>query len=130
MKVTITITEDNFTDKQLFEVLKAANLALGEPDYELKKPETEKPAEKKKKAKSPKVDPTDRPEDQVVSADATTGKTATKADVRSRALTLSTNGRTDELKAVFREFGAEKLTEIKEEDYPAVIEKLEELINE
>lgn len=48
----------------------------------------------------------------------------TKTDVRAVALKLSKAGKSKELKAIFSEFGAEKLSEIKEDDYPALMAKL------
>ena len=51
----------------------------------------------------------------------------TKTDVRAVALKLSKAGKSKELKAIFSEFGAEKLSEIKEEDYPALMAKLGEV---
>lgn len=51
----------------------------------------------------------------------------TKTDLRNKGLELTKAGKSDEMKAVFEEFGAAKLSEVKEEDYAAVMEKLEAL---
>lgn len=66
------------------------------------------------------------------SAAATTGskpegepKTVSKTDVRAVATALSKAGKRDKLSAIFAEFGGKKLSDIKEEDYPALMEKLE-----
>ena len=52
----------------------------------------------------------------------------TKTDLRNKGLELTKAGKSDEMKAVFEEFGAAKLSEVKEEDYAAVMEKLEALL--
>lgn len=51
-------------------------------------------------------------------------KTYSKTDVKAVCLQYSKAGRQDELKAAFAKFGAKKLTEIAEEDYPALMEVL------
>lgn len=51
----------------------------------------------------------------------------TKTDLRNKGLELTKAGKSIEMKAVFEEFGAAKLSEVKEEDYAAVMEKLEAL---
>lgn len=53
--------------------------------------------------------------------------TVTKTQLRDKGLELTKAGKSDEMKAVFEEFGASKLSQVKEEDYPAVMEKLEAL---
>lgn len=47
-----------------------------------------------------------------------------KTDIRAVALKLSKAGKSDELRAIFGKFGAERLSDIKEEDYPAVMAEL------
>lgn len=51
-------------------------------------------------------------------------KTYSKTDVKAVCLQFSKAGRQDELRAVFAKFGAKKLTEINEADYPALMEAL------
>lgn len=51
-------------------------------------------------------------------------KTYTKTDVKAVCLQFSKAGRQDELRAAFAKFGAKKLTEIAESDYPALMEVL------
>lgn len=48
-----------------------------------------------------------------------------KTDVRAIATALSKAGKREQLSAIFAEFGGKKLSDIKEEDYPALMEKLE-----
>ena len=48
----------------------------------------------------------------------------TAADVKAVCLKFSKAGRQSELKAAFAKFGAKKLTEISEDDYPALMEEL------
>lgn len=49
------------------------------------------------------------------------------ADIRAIALTFSKNGRSKELREAFKQFGASKLSDVKEEDYPALMKVLGEL---
>lgn len=51
-------------------------------------------------------------------------KTYSKTDVKAVCLKLSKAGRQEELKAAFAKFGAKKLTEVAEADYPALMEAL------
>lgn len=75
------------------------------------KEEPKKAAKKKEKKPEPKA----------------TTPEVTKTDLRNKGLELTKAGKSDEMKAVFEEFGAAKLSEVKEEDYAAVMEKLEAL---
>lgn len=52
-------------------------------------------------------------------------KKVSKTDVRAVATALSKAGKREALSAIFAEFGGKKLSDIKEEDYPALMEKLE-----
>lgn len=58
-------------------------------------------------------------------SDAKPEKKVSKTDVRAIATVLSKAGKRDQLSAIFAEFGGKKLSDIKEEDYPALMEKLE-----
>lgn len=51
-------------------------------------------------------------------------KKLSAADVKAVCLKFSKEGRQSELKAAFAKFGAKKLTEISEDDYPALMEEL------
>ncbi|MCC0658556.1 hypothetical protein IC175_18570 [Clostridioides sp. ES-S-0123-01] len=51
----------------------------------------------------------------------------TKEEVRTKAAQVSKAGKKDKLKELFGEFGASKLSEVKEEDYPVFMDKLESL---
>lgn len=53
-----------------------------------------------------------------------TPKKVSKTDVRAIATALSKAGKREELAAIFAEFGGKKLSDIKEEDYPALMERL------
>lgn len=48
----------------------------------------------------------------------------TKADVKAVCLKFSQAGRQDELRDAFAKFGAKRLTEVSEADYPALMEAL------
>lgn len=75
---------------------------------------TEAPAAKETASDKPGASPSD-PEPKKVS----------KTDVRAIATALSKAGKREQLSAIFAEFGGKKLSDIKEEDYPALMEKLE-----
>lgn len=47
-----------------------------------------------------------------------------KTDVKAVCLKLSKEGKQDALKAAFAKFGAKKLTEVNESDYPALMKEL------
>lgn len=51
-------------------------------------------------------------------------KKVSKTDVRAIATALSKSGKREELSAIFAEFGGKKLSDIKEADYPALMERL------
>lgn len=53
------------------------------------------------------------------------GKKVSKTDVRAAATVLSKAGKREELSAIFAKFGGKKLSDIKEEDYPALMKELE-----
>jgi len=52
--------------------------------------------------------------------------TVSKTDIRAKALELTKAGHDAYVKETFRLFGSEKLSGLKEEDYPKVLAKLEE----
>ena len=51
-------------------------------------------------------------------------KTISKTDVKAVCLQLSKDGKQELLKQAFAKFGAKKLTEVAESDYPALMEEL------
>lgn len=51
-------------------------------------------------------------------------KKISKTDVKAVCLQLSKEGKQEILKAAFAKFGAKKLTEVAESDYPALMEEL------
>lgn len=55
-------------------------------------------------------------------------KVITKAEVRAKAIEITKAGKQAELKQVLSDFGAAKLSEIKEIDYSEVYAKLSEVI--
>lgn len=54
-----------------------------------------------------------------------TTETVSKTDVRALATALSKAGKKAELRAIFEKFGAQKLSDIQESDYPALKKELE-----
>lgn len=51
-------------------------------------------------------------------------KPVSKTDVRAVATALTKAGKRDALKAIFKKFGGEKLSDIQEADYPALMREL------
>ncbi len=66
---------------------------------------------------------TDETAAESTSADEETKK-VTKTDVRAAATALSKANKRAELKAIFTKFGGTKLSDMKEEDYPALLKEL------
>lgn len=97
-----------------------SQLLLGEaPADQVVAPQEESKPAKKKAAKKKPAEKKPEPEAEAPGI--------TKTQLRDKGLALTKAGKSDEMKAVFEEFGAAKLSEIKEEDYAAVMEKLEAL---
>lgn len=92
---------------------------------ETKKPEAKKPAKKT----TDKPDSAEAAQDtpKTVDTDASTEKAEAKVeltDVRAVALKLSKAGKQDALKAAFAKFGGKKLSDIKPDDYSALMAEL------
>lgn len=86
--------------------------------------QTETPKESPKeppKKDSPKTSVESEPQDEPAPKKSAA---PTKTDVRAVATALSKAGKRDELQAIFAEFGGKKLSDIQEDDYPALMEKL------
>lgn len=117
----ITVTFESLEEFQKY--FGQPTTAAAAPVKQKAKPKTEVPAEtpapvevpfEEAKQEAPKPEtPVPAPQEKI-----------TKTDVRAVALKLSKAGKSKELKAIFSEFGAEKLSDIKEEDYPALMAKL------
>lgn len=113
--VTVDMTPENL------EILKQLC-----PAGETKKPEAKK-TPKKTTEKPASVEATDTDAPETVEADAPSEKTETKVeltDVRAVALKLSKAGKQDVLKAAFAKFGGKKLSDIKPDDYAALMAEL------
>lgn len=82
----------------------------------------EKPAAKALKAKEPESEPVES-----AKAEEPDAKALSITDVRALALELSKAGKQAELREVFRQYGAEKLSGIPESAYPALMVDLEAL---
>ena len=54
-------------------------------------------------------------------------KTYTLVEVRAELSKLTKTGKKEQVHKLLQEFGAEKLTQVKEEDYPALMKKAGEL---
>ncbi len=113
--VTVDMTPENL------EILKQLC-----PAGETKKPEAKK-TPKKTTEKPASVEATDTDAPETVEADVPSEKTETKVeltDVRAVALKLSKAGKQDVLKAAFAKFGGKKLSDIKPDDYAALMAEL------
>lgn len=82
---------------------------------------TDKPAESPA-PEEPKA--TAEPAATLVAAEDETTPPPTKTDVRAVALKLSKAGKSAVLKEIFAKFGAEKLSDIKEDQYPELMKEL------
>lgn len=86
----------------------------------------EKPAEKKtrkKKTEAP-VEAAPAPVEEAPAEAPEPVKTYTAIDVKAVCLKLSKAGKQDLLRAAFAKFGGKKLSDIKPEDYPALMDEL------
>ena len=94
------------------------------PDEKPAKPATKPPT---KPAAAPKKDDKkpEAPADEKPAGDAAISLT----DVRAVALKLSNGGKKEALQEVFAKYGAKKLSDIPQADYPALMEDLEEALN-
>lgn len=113
--VTVDMTPENL------EILKQLC-----PAGETKKPEAKKPT-KKATEKPASVEAADVDAPETVKADAPAETTEAKVeltDVRAVALKLSKAGKQDVLKAAFAKFGGKKLSDIKPDDYAALMAEL------
>ena len=88
--------------------------------------ETEKP-EEKKTATKPLFDPTPAKKEEPKPKPET--KTYTFQEVRGIMASLSGKGMKAEAKALLTKFGASRLSEVKEDDYPALAAEAEALLN-
>lgn len=88
--------------------------------------ETEKP-EEKKTATKPLFDPTPAKKEEPKPEPET--KTYTFQEVRGIMASLSGKGMKAEAKALLTEFGASRLSEVKEDDYAALAAEAEALLN-
>ena len=87
-----------------------------------------KPAKKTTKAKAAKEAPAEQPEATKAPEEKTEEPEPVKKysalDVKAVCLKLSKAGKQDFLRAAFAKFGGKKLSDIKEEDYPALMDEL------
>lgn len=72
---------------------------------------------------APKPEPKPEPEPKA-EAPAEEAPKISKTDVKAVCLNLSKQGRQAELRAAFEKFGGKKFSDIKESDYPALMEEL------
>lgn len=118
IKITLEHTPENL--ELLLAAAKAAQPAKEETKKE-EEPKTKKPA---KKEEEPKTKTAAKKEEEPKTKAPAKKETKTKNDIRYLALALTKDGKEDKIAEVFAEFGASRLSEIKEEDFPAVYEKL------
>lgn len=111
IKITLEHTQEN-----LELLLAAAKAAQPEKKTEKKAVQPEKKSEKKTEPVKEELPVKEQ-------------KKISKTDIRKVALALTKAGKEDKIAEIFGEFGATKLSELKEEDFAAIYEKLE-AINE
>lgn len=116
IKITLEHTPENL--ELLLAAAKAAQPAKEETKKE-EEPKTKKPA-KKQEAKKEETKKEEEPKTKTPAKK----EAKTKNDIRYLALALTKDGKEDKIAEVFAEFGASRLSEIKEEDFQAVYEKL------
>lgn len=92
-------------------------------------PKTTKTAKKEKKVEAEPTAPAveETPAEEVQATKDEAEVTYTLEQVRDKLANLSRAGQRAEVKALLGEFGANKLSEVKEEDYAALMKKAEEL---
>lgn len=108
VKITMEIPVEKLTDLQ----------ALLSSEHEAPVPVPEIPAVVAEPIEEKKPEP---------KAPETVAPKVTKTMIRARGIELTQAGKKAELNEVFRKFGAEKLSAVKEEDYEAVYAALGEL---
>lgn len=79
---------------------------------------TAEPKPKKEKPAPEKTETETKPEP---------GEEITKDMIKAEGLKLNKAGKSKELKAVFAEFGVEKLSDAREEDYAAIYKRIQEV---
>lgn len=119
IKITLEHTPENL--ELLLAAAKAAQPAKAETK---KEEEPKKPAKKPAKKEEPKTKTAAKKEEEPKAKEPAKEETKTKNDIRYLALALTKDGKEDKIAEVFAEFGASRLSEIKEEDFQAVYEKL------
>lgn len=121
IKITLEHTPEN-----LELLLAAAKAAQPAKEETKKEEEPKKPAKKPaKKEEEPKTKTAAKKEEAPKAKEAAKEEAPkTKNDIRYLALALTKDGKEDKIAEVFAEFGASRLSEIKEEDFQAVYEKL------
>lgn len=97
--------------------------AAAVPEKAPAKKTTTKKADKPAESPAP-VEPKATAEPAATPAPEATTPAPTKTDVRAVALKLSKAGKSAVLKEIFAKFGAEKLSDIKEDQYPELMKEL------
>lgn len=106
IKLALDVVSDLRSLADSIEALLGSEANMAEPSIELEPKEAEQPRKEETGAKE---------------------KHPTLEEVRSKLATLSQSGKQAEVKKLITDFGAKKLSDIPEEKYPEVLEKLEEL---
>ena len=82
---------------------------------------------KQEEGKQKKVEKEEAPQEDEVSTEAETVQEYALEDVRAALAPHLKNGKREKVQALIQEFGAEKLTDIKEGDYASLMQKAGEL---
>ncbi|MBO4456681.1 MAG: hypothetical protein J5802_03100 [Butyrivibrio sp.] len=117
-------------DAALYEMVTAAkNLATAANELKKSIADDEKKAVKKAPTKKTKEAKEAAPSITEEVKPEPTEKTYTFQEVRGVMATLAGNGKKAEAKALLTEFGVNRLSEVKEEDFPALVKRAEEMLN-
>lgn len=109
LKFEIEVTKDNF-DEVLATIGNLSGVQTVKSEPAKKKPSAEKPAKDKPEVATPKEEPK--------------GEKISMTDIRALALRFTKSGNQAKLKEIFAKYKAEKLSDIAESDYEAVLADL------
>lgn len=125
----ITLQFESFD--QMAQAFKDVKIILNKSKEPLKKAEAVKEATDEKaeeRAQIEEIEEVEEVEEVETLEDAEgAAKKITIEQIREAFVSKNTKGNTQKLKALLNEFGVKKVTDLKEEDYPEVLRRLEEI---
>lgn len=122
----ITLQFESFD--QMAQAFKDVKIILNKSKEPLKKAEAVKEATDEKAEERAQIEEIEEVEEVETLEDAEgAAKKITIEQIREAFVSKNTKGNTQKLKALLNEFGVKKVTDLKEEDYPEVLKRLEEI---